>query len=126
MVAVEAAGIIEPFLTVEVKSKASGEILRLHVDVGDDVQRGDLLAEVDPRDVRNDHNQAQADLEVAEARLEIAEAQLRRSEELLAAEVITEQEHEGRALEFANAPWELDTGQRDFKNGYAYGVRYDK
>ena len=29
------------------------------------------------------------------------------------------------ALEFADAPWELDTGQRDFKNGYAYGVRYD-
>ncbi len=30
------------------------------------------------------------------------------------------------ASEFADAPWELDTGQRDFKNGYAYGVRYDK
>ena len=28
--------------------------------------------------------------------------------------------------EFAVAPWEFDTGQRDFKNGYAYGVRYDK
>ncbi len=31
-----------------------------------------------------------------------------------------------QALEFSNAPWELDTGQRDFKNGYAYGVRYEK
>ena len=31
-----------------------------------------------------------------------------------------------QAVEFADAPWELDTGQRDFKNGYAYGVRYDK
>ena len=31
-----------------------------------------------------------------------------------------------QALEFADAPWELDTGQRDFKNGYAYGVRYEK
>ena len=31
-----------------------------------------------------------------------------------------------QAVEFSNAPWELDTGQRDFKNGYAYGVRYDK
>jgi len=30
------------------------------------------------------------------------------------------------AAEFEDAPWELDTGQRDFKNGYAYGVRYDK
>jgi ferredoxin len=31
-----------------------------------------------------------------------------------------------QATEFTDAPWELDTGQRDFKNGYAYGVRYDK
>lgn len=23
-----------------------------------------------------------------------------------------------------NRPWELDTGQRDFKNGYAYGMRW--
>ena len=23
-----------------------------------------------------------------------------------------------------HAPWEVDTGQRDFKNGYAYGMRW--
>jgi len=28
------------------------------------------------------------------------------------------------ALEHENNPWEFDTGQRDFKNGYAYGVRW--
>lgn len=114
-ITVEATGSVEPIRTVEVKSKASGEILRLYVDVGDEVTRGDLLAEVDPRDVRNDHNQAQADLEVAEARLEIAEAQLTRSQELLAAEVITEQEHEGRALEFANARAQLVRAQTNLE-----------
>jgi HlyD family secretion protein len=107
LITVEATGQVEPIRNVEVKSKASGEILRLHVDVGDRVAQGDLLAEVDPRDVRNSYDQAQADLEVARARLEIAESQLRRSEELLAAEVITEQEHEGRNLEFANARAQL-------------------
>ncbi len=100
---VEATGLMEPIRTVEVKSKASGEILRLHVDVGDRVEPGALLAEVDPRDVRNAYEQAQADLEVAQARREISEAQLRRSTELLEAGVITEQEHEGMNLEFANA-----------------------
>jgi HlyD family secretion protein len=114
-ITVEATGSVEPIRTVEVKSKASGEILRLYVDVGDAVSRGDLLAEVDPRDVRNDHNQAQADLEVAEARLEIALAQLTRSEELLAAEVITEQEHEGRALEHANAKAQLVRAQTNLE-----------
>lgn len=103
----EATGSVEPILQVEVTSKASGEIFDLHVDVGDVVSRGDLLAEVDPRDVRNDFEESQADLEVAEARLRIAEAQRERSRELLEAEVITEQEHEGRDLEYANARAQL-------------------
>jgi len=99
----EATGTIEPIRSVEVKSKASGEILRLHIDIGDDVQAGSLLAEIDPRDVRNRYDQAKADLDVAEARTEIAKAQLDRSQELLSAGVIAEQEHETKRLDYANA-----------------------
>jgi len=99
----EATGQVEPILTIEVKSKASGEVLALHVDTGDRVEQGDLLAEVDPRDVRNGYEQAVADSEVAESRVRIAESQLQRSQELLDAGVITRQEHEGKDLEFANA-----------------------
>lgn len=99
----EATGAVEPILTVEVKSKASGEVLQLHVDTGDRVEQGRLLAEVDPRDVRNAYEQAEADLEVAQSRRQISEAQLQRSQELLEAGVITRQEHEGKDLEFANA-----------------------
>ncbi|HEX6938897.1 MAG TPA: efflux RND transporter periplasmic adaptor subunit [Longimicrobiales bacterium] len=99
----EASGLVEPIRIVEVKSKASGEILRLHVETGDRVARGALLAEVDPRDVRNALAQAEADLEVARARLATAEAQRRRSQELRAANVITEQELENTELEVANA-----------------------
>ncbi|HAT17154.1 MAG TPA: efflux RND transporter periplasmic adaptor subunit, partial [Gemmatimonadetes bacterium] len=96
-------GVLEPVLEVEVTSKASGEILRLHVDVGDEIEPGALLAEVDPRDVRNVADQADADIEVALARMDIAERQMERSEELLANGVISVQEHESRTLEFANA-----------------------
>lgn len=102
-VTAEAAGLIEPIRLVEVKSKASGEILSMRVESGDAVRRGDLLGEVDPRDVRNAYEQARADLDVAQARLETAEAQRRRSAELRAANVITEQEFEGAKLEEANA-----------------------
>ncbi len=35
MITAEATGNVEPVRKVEVKSKASGEILRLHVDIGD-------------------------------------------------------------------------------------------
>ena len=99
----EATGELEPVLRVEVKSKASGEILDLYVDSGDEVEPGTLLARVDPRDVQNAFNQATADLDVARARIEIARAQERRSKELLDSEVITAQEYESRQLEFANA-----------------------
>jgi HlyD family secretion protein len=99
----EATGSVEPVRSVEVKSKASGEILRLYVDVGDAVEPGALLAEIDPRDVRNRYEQAQADLEVAKARTEISKAQIDRSQELLTAGVIAQQEHEATRLEYANA-----------------------
>ena len=98
-----ATGILEPVRKVEVTSKASGEILRLYVDVGDQIEPGALLAEIDPRDVRNAANQANADIEVAQARIGIAQRQVERSKELLEAGVISAQEHESRTLEFANA-----------------------
>lgn len=99
----EATGTVEPIRKVEVKSKASGEVLALAVDVGDQVEAGALLARIDPRDVRNSFDQARADLEVAQARLEISEAQARRSRELVDAGVITEQEYENSRLDLANA-----------------------
>ena len=99
----EASGQLEPVLKVEVKSKASGEILELFVDSGDEVQEGDTLARVDPRDVKNAWDQAVADYQVARVRRDLAEEQRDRSRGLLAAEVITKQEFESRELEFANA-----------------------
>ena len=115
MITAEATGNVEPIRTVEVTSKASGEILRLHVDVGDVVEPGALLAEVDPRDVQNDFNQTEADLEVARARLEISQAQLDRSEELLRAGVISNQEHETRALDFANSEATLVRAETNYQ-----------
>lgn len=100
---VEAAGQVEPILVIEVKSKAGGEVTDLHVETGDEVERGSLMAEVDPRDVRNALAQAQADLDVAEARLQIAESQAERSRELREANVVTQQEMEQSILELANA-----------------------
>jgi HlyD family secretion protein len=110
----EATGNVEPVRKVEVKSKASGEILRLHADVGQQVTRGTLLAEIDPRDVRNNYNQVEANLEVARARAEIAAAQLERSNQLFAANVITQQEHENARLDNTNAQAELIRAQTNF------------
>lgn len=112
---VEASGTIEPIRNVEVKSLASGEITRLYVDVGDEVQPGDLLAEVDPRDVRTAFQQAEADLGVAEARVEISGTQLQRSEDLFKAGVITEQELENARLDYQNTQAQFIRTQSSFE-----------
>lgn len=114
-ITVEATGTVEPIRNLEVKSQASGEILRLHVDVGDQVQPGTLLAEVDPRDVRNAYEQAEADLAVARSRAQIAEQQLSRQEELLEAGVVTQQELETATLEAANAQANLVRSRTNFE-----------
>lgn len=103
----EAVGQIEPIRVVEVKSKASGEILELPVETGDRVERGTLLARVDPRDVQNSYNQALVDRDVAQARLRNSQAQLERTKELRAANVATDQELESAEFDEANSRAQL-------------------
>lgn len=115
LIRAEATGTVEPVREIEVKSKASGEILRLYTDIGEVVQRGALLAEIDPRDVRNRYNQTEADLAVAQAQLDIARAQLERQQALLEADVITQSEFESATLSFANAEASLVRAQTNFE-----------
>lgn len=102
-VSVEAAGVIEPESTVEVKSKASGEILAVHAETGDVVEANTLLVEVDQRTPRNRLAEAEAALVAARARRTIAETQLKRSETLLQSSTLTQADVEQTQLEFANA-----------------------
>jgi HlyD family secretion protein len=107
VVAVEAAGQIEPAVTVELKSKASGEILAMEAETGRIVQAGTLLVQIDKRQPRNALSQAVAQLEAAKARRSIAEAQARRSEKLLGEKIINEVDFEQSQLEAANAKAEV-------------------
>lgn len=100
---VSAAGAIQPVLTVEVKSKASGEIIGMHVQSGADVRAGQLLAEVDQRIPRNAVEQASANLDVAQAQLNNAQMQVARADTLYKAQAITETEYETARLAFASA-----------------------
>jgi HlyD family secretion protein len=90
----EASGLLEPIRVVEVKSKASGEVLRVLVETGNPVKQGDLLTEIDPRDVQNALVQAEADVESAQVKMKTVEAQRQRMEALRATGVVTQQELE--------------------------------
>jgi HlyD family secretion protein len=116
IVAANAAGTVEPIRTIEVKSKASGEIFELHVETGDVVRAGQLLVRVDPRIPQATLRQAQADLELAEAQLENAQAQLRRSEGLFETQSITEEEYDNTKLSVASANAQLVRAQRSLSD----------
>jgi HlyD family secretion protein len=103
VVSAQASGAIQPDTTVEVKSKASGEILQLNAETGQIVKRGAPLVRIDPRNARNAMAQAQADLDVAKAKLTNSTSQKRRADELYQSQSITEQEHDSALLDYADA-----------------------
>jgi HlyD family secretion protein len=101
-VSVEAAGTIEPVADVEVKSKASGEILEVAAEIGDTVEAGQLLVRIDPRTPRNLVAQAEAEVNAAAARQKTAETALARGDKLKAERWINDTEYDALALEVAN------------------------
>ena len=116
VVSASASGAIEPVLTVDVKSKASGEIIGMNVQTGDDVKADQLLASIDPRIPRNNLAQAEANLEVAQAQLANATAQLARSDTLLKAQAITQTEYDTAKLAYANAKAAVVRARSDLEN----------
>lgn len=71
---VVATGKIQPVIQVEIKSKASGIIQKLPLNVGDIVHKGQVICELDQNDLLPALRQQQAALHVAEAALKTARA----------------------------------------------------
>lgn len=93
-VTVEATGTAQPPLVVEVKSRASGALLKLDAETGQYVPKGFLLAQVDPRDADNALAQAKAQLTAARAKLQLSAATLERAQAMIKDQVITQQEYD--------------------------------
>jgi HlyD family secretion protein len=115
-VAVSSAGIVEPLATVEVKSKASGEVLDLLVATGDKVEQGALMVTIDPRTVRNRLDQADAELKAARSRREIAQTQIARVELLVEAGTLTQSDLEQAQLDLANSEAQVVTSRVSVEN----------
>jgi HlyD family secretion protein len=116
VVAVEAAGTVEPLLTVEIKSKASGEVLKAEGQTGQVVQAGTLLVQIDKRSPRNLLAQAESELEAAIARRSIARAQNERARKLFESRTINEVDYETTQLEYANARADVVRAQVTVEN----------
>jgi len=95
---VTATGVLQPRTYVDVGAQVSGQLEALHVEVGDTVEQGDLLAEIDPTvylarvdGTRAQLRNQQAQLKDREAQLTLAEIQLRRQENLFKEDATTQE-----------------------------------
>ena len=76
VVKISATGVVEPNFQVEVKSKASGEVLKFKYEEGDRIKKGQLLLQLDKSDEVRSVARAQADLAGATAKLNKAKTAL--------------------------------------------------
>ena len=104
---VEASGTVEAISSIEIKSKASGQILFLGAEIGDYIEEGVVLARIDQRTPTNTLAQANADLEVAKVRLSNAKNQFERSKRLHDEGNISDKSFEDAQESFSSARAQL-------------------
>lgn len=75
-------GTVQAFNTVTVRPQVSGQLLRVLFNEGDEVEKGQLLAEIDPRTFQAALDQANAKLAQDMAQLRSAQTDLRRFQDL--------------------------------------------
>jgi len=115
-VSIEASGLIEAISSVEIKSKASGEILFLGAEVGDFIEKGSMLSQIDQRTPKNILDQSKSDLTASNVRLENAEAQFIRGKQLHDKGSISDKDFEDIQEGFAQAKSTLVRTQVTYEN----------
>jgi HlyD family secretion protein len=108
--AVKATGVIKPMTGAEVNvgSSVSGVVMRLFVQIGDQVLRGQALAELDNREFVARRDADAAALRVAQANLEYAQIDLERKRQLHDAQIIARSD-----LDLAEKTFSVAQQQRD-------------
>lgn len=120
---VVATGKIQPVTQVEIKSKASGIILKLPVNVGDTVKAGQVICELDQNDLQPKLRQAQAALSMAQAALKSAQADYARNKVEAAGPDLPFLKHDvERADEMFKANLIAQNAREDAEKNYQMGV----
>jgi|YelNatPaOPRAMG01_1025707.scaffolds.fasta_scaffold08537_5 multidrug efflux system membrane fusion protein len=93
-IVLSAIGTVEAYNSVNIKPLVGGEITRVAIKEGQDVNKGDVLFIIDPRPYEAALQQAQGILARDKAQLVSAEAQARRYADLVKKDYITKQDYD--------------------------------
>ncbi len=111
---VQAAGVLQPKVKVDVGAQVSGQVRKIHVQLGQQVRKGDVLVSLDPELARNDVAQAEAALaqqaaliDSRQADLKLAKAERARQVRLLAGEATAATEAERAEVELSKLEADL-------------------
>lgn len=80
VIPVTASGTVEPDQYIQIKSKAGGQVMKIHVVPGQRVKKGDILVELDPVDETRNVEARRADVDRATSAVEIAKTNLENCE----------------------------------------------
>lgn len=112
--------------TVEVVPKVSGRLQSVAVKLGDPVRKGQTLARVEDREIREQVRQAEASFEVAratvrqrEADLKFAETSLERSRSLFSRNLLPRQTLDDAEARYEAAQAQLDLARAQFNQSQA-------
>ncbi|HEY1127838.1 MAG TPA: efflux RND transporter periplasmic adaptor subunit [Roseateles sp.] len=111
---VQAAGVLQAKTRVDVGAQVSGQIQTIHVQLGQQVRKGELLVSLDPELARSDVAQAEASVAQASAALDsrridadAARRELKRQQRLLAGQATSGNEAEKAEVELAKIEADL-------------------
>ena len=122
---VSATGTLQPRDYVDVGTQVSGQLKAVHVEIGDVVEKGDLLAELDPAVYRAKVDAAQAQLLHLEAQLAERQAQRKLAEQKAQrqANMMRENATTAEAVQTAEAELESAKAQIDALKAQIQQVR---
>ena len=100
---------------IDIPARVDGFIKRIHVRENDKVRKGDLLLELDARELEARLQHAKADVNVAEAKLDLKKVELARAEKLRAVKAIAAGEYDTIRAETVAAEAELQRALAQLK-----------
>ena len=109
---VEVAGDVAPSFQLEVKSEVSGKIKGLHVEAGNQVKTGDLLCEIDDRDLMTEKQSVLTEIDGAKLEMDKDRRNFDRARELFDAKLISREQFDNLSSEFDIAQNNLVRAQR--------------